>query len=142
MRLVSHAIDIGRAPEEVFAVAADPTSQLKWQPERLRGIESLGGGPGKGARYRGNYKGMGWMEFEFSEFEPPRRFVHKAHVFGSDVYHVWELTPSASGTRLEQAMEGEPGLLMRLMLPVMRGSMRKSLVGINEALKKYLEQAR
>jgi uncharacterized protein YndB with AHSA1/START domain len=138
--LISHAIDIARKPEEVFAVASDPASQLKWQPERLRGLEALTGSPPrKGARYRGNYKGMGWMEFEFAEFEPPRRFVHKSRVMGTDLYHVWELRPNNGGTTLEQQMSGEPRGLFRLILPLMRGSMKKQLASINEALKRHLE---
>src|SRR6476469_8751345 len=126
MRIISHAIDIARKQEEVFAVAADPASQLKWQPERLRRSEALDGGPPrKGARYRGNYKGMGWMVFEMAELEAPRLIVHKSRVMGTDLYHRWEISSTGSGARLEQSMEGEPRGLVRLLLPLMKSGMKK-----------------
>ena len=62
-RLIHHAIEIYKQPDEVFALISDPRTQMKWQPERLFGIEGEGP-PQKGARYRGNFKGFGWMDFD------------------------------------------------------------------------------
>jgi len=138
-RIVSHAVEIMRKPEEVFAVAADPASQLVWQPERLSEIESLNGGPPRlGARYRGKYAGK-WVEFDFTEFDPPRALVHRTRIMGRDLYHRWEITPTATGARLETSLEGEPHAFMRLMLPLMRGRLERSLAGVGAALKRYLE---
>jgi hypothetical protein len=66
--------------EVVFRTAAYPEKEIEWDPE-MKAVEKLTDGPlGKGSRYRGKFKGFGTIEYEFAEFDEPRRFIHQARV--------------------------------------------------------------
>src|SRR5438105_785259 len=101
---ISESIVIERPPEEVFPNAADPFVQLKWDPETLKHVEKLTPGPlEKGARYRGTFKGLGVLDYEFVEYEPNRRFVHHSMLPFGKGEHRFEFEPVAEGTRLTQS---------------------------------------
>ena len=77
MFTLSESRIIKRSPTEVFDTAADPLTQLKWDPSMLQSVEKLTPEPlGRGSRYRGIFKGMGTVEYVFEEFEPGKRFSH------------------------------------------------------------------
>jgi uncharacterized protein YndB with AHSA1/START domain len=84
MRIVSNDI-IAAPPEAVFDAAADPQTQLSWDAGNLLAVEKLTPGAlARGARYRGRFKGMGTVEYEFAEFDRPHRFAHRTQVpFGT-----------------------------------------------------------
>ncbi len=137
---VSETAFIGRPPEEVFPIAADPHTQLKWDPGTLKSVEKLTAGPlGRGSRYRGKFKGFGTMEYEFAEFEPPRRFAHLAPMPMGKLRHVFTFEPAAQGTRLTQEGYLEPNLLGRLMWPVMSRMLRTRFRLIASEVGQYLE---
>src|ERR687888_549811 len=72
---------IAQPTERVFDAAADPQLQLRWDAPTLRQVEKLTPGPlARGARYRGNFKGLGKVTYEFAEFEPGRAFQHVARM--------------------------------------------------------------
>src|ERR671922_264308 len=100
---------IRRPVAEVFATAADPFKQLEWDPGTLKRVEQVTpGGLGRGARYRGDFKGFGVVEYEFAEYEPDRRFAHHTLMKFGDMSHRFELEAVHGGTRLTQSMEIEP----------------------------------
>ena len=70
MITISESAVIRRPVEEVFDAAADPQTQLEWDPGTLRSVEKLTPGPlGQGSRYRGDFKGSGVVEYEYVEFD-------------------------------------------------------------------------
>jgi hypothetical protein len=74
--------------------AADPSIQLKWDAGTLRRVEKLTEGPlARGSRFRGQFKGFGTVEYEFVEYEPPRRFAHQAEIKMGRMWHVFTLEP-------------------------------------------------
>ncbi len=74
MTSVVETMFIPHPVEMVFRDAADPQEQLRWDRNSLRGLERLSSVPlGPGARYRGDFKGVGGIEFEFLEFDPATR---------------------------------------------------------------------
>src|SRR6266542_4413029 len=76
-RIIESAI-IERPVSEVFAIAADPDKQLAWDTGGLRRVDKLTPGPlERGARYRGDFKGFGIVEYEFVEYELDLRFAHR-----------------------------------------------------------------
>ena len=78
IRITESAV-VHASPEDLFRLGADPKTQLKWDPETLKGVEKLTSGPlGQGARYRGNFKGFGVVDYEFGKYDPPARFTHHA----------------------------------------------------------------
>jgi uncharacterized protein YndB with AHSA1/START domain len=118
-RIVESAT-IERPVTEVFDVAADPHKQLAWDTGMLRSVEKLTPGPlGRGAQYRGDFKGFGVMEYEFVEYEPGRRFAHRARMPMGEMRHVFTFEPVPDGTRMTQEGILTPNLAGRLMWPVM-----------------------
>src|SRR3712207_2635094 len=116
---VSESAVIERPPSEVFPIAADPHTQLQWDSSTLKSVEKLTPGSlGKGSRYRGKFKGLGTLEYEFAEYEPVQRFAHRTKMPMGKVRHVFTFEPVAQGTRLTQEGYLEPNLLGRLMWPV------------------------
>src|SRR5215203_2705607 len=86
----------------VFEAAADPLIQRLWDANTLLSIEKLDPGPlGPGARYRGKFKGMGTVEFDYSMYEPISRFQHHSRMPVGEMFHTFELEEApGGGTRL------------------------------------------
>ena len=137
---VSESVVIAREPADVFDIAADPERQLEWDAKTLD-VEKLTPGPlGRGARYRVEVKGLGVVEYEFSEFDRPVRFAHRGPVKIGELYHRFDFEPVPEGTRLTQAIRAEPRGIGRLLRPVMGPMLRKLLRTLNAELKEHLEQ--
>ena len=136
---VSESAIIERPPAEVFGVAADPHEQLKWDHGTLRSVEKLTPGPlGRGARYRGDFRGFGTVEYEYDVFEPGQRFTHRAAMKIGDVRHTFEFEEVPEGTRLTQSIVAEPKGMGKLMAPIMKVMMRRRLRAINSEVRRYL----
>jgi hypothetical protein len=116
-----------RAPVDVvFDTAADPKKQLEWDPKTLRSVEQVSSGPlAQGARFRGSFKGFGNVEYEFVEFDRPRRFAHRARIPAGRMTHRFTFEPVGDATRLTQEGSLEANLLGRLMGPFIRRSLAK-----------------
>jgi uncharacterized protein YndB with AHSA1/START domain len=137
---VSESVIIERSPTEVFEAAADPHTQLKWDPGTLKSVEKLTPGPiGQGARYRGVFSGFGIVEYEFPEYEPGRRFAHRAMMPMGEVYHTFDFEAVPEGTRLIQSIAVQPKGLARLMTPLMKVMLRNRVRVINSELRQYLQ---
>ena len=71
MFILSESYIIKGPPAEVFDTAADPLTQLKWDPGTLKSVEKLTPEPlGRGSRYRGKFKCMGTVETSRYLFDP------------------------------------------------------------------------
>jgi hypothetical protein len=139
MLQVSESVIIAHAPEEIFDIVADPHEQLKWDPATLKNVEKLTPGPlAQGARYRGEFKGFGIVEYEFVMYEPAKRFAHHAMMNIGDMQHIFEFEAVPEGTRLTQSLLVEPkgmGRLLALIMPVM---LRRRLRTINTEISGYM----
>lgn len=139
MFTLSESYIIKRPPTEVFDTAADPLTQLKWDPGTLQSVEKLTPEPlGRGSRYRGNFKGMGTVEYEFEEFEPGKRFSHHTIMPMAEIRHIFEFEAVAEGTRFTQSMKVEPKGLFKLITPMMKRMMNKRMQVIITELNDYL----
>jgi hypothetical protein len=129
---------VHRSPQELFVLAADPEQQLKWDPKTLKTVEKLTPGPlERGARYRGDFKGFGTVEYDFVEFDPPRAFAHRAVMKVGEMRHTFLLEPTPEGTRLIQIGELKPNLLGRIMSPVLKAGLKKRFQKITKELDQY-----
>lgn len=125
--------------EEVFDVAADPERQLEWDASTLRSVVKLSEGPlAKGSRYRGTFKRMGTVEYEFAEFDRPHRFAHRAALKMGRSQHVFTFEGSAGGTRITQEGTFEPKGPWVVMAPMMARMFRKRFQDISSELDAYL----
>lgn len=140
---VSESAVIEGPPAEVFGVAADPQEQLRWDQGTLRNVEKLTCGPlGRGARYRGEFKGFGTVEYEYDVFEPGKEFTHRAAMRIADVRHTFEFQEVPEGTRLTQSIVAEPKGIGKLMAPIMKVMMKRRLSVINDEIGRYLLETR
>jgi hypothetical protein len=135
---VTESAIVHSPPERVFALAADPQEQLKWDPETLKSVEKLTSGPlEKGARYRGDFKGFGTVEYDFVEYDPPRGFAHRASMKMGQMKHIFRFEAVREGTRLTQVGQLEPNLLGRVMSPMLKSGLRKRFRRIATELDEY-----
>ncbi len=140
---VSESAIIQSPPAEVFDVASDPETQLKWDPETLKSVEKLSPGPlGRGSRYRGKFKGFGTMEYEFPDFEPGKRFAHHARMKMGEMRHTFTFDPVPQGTNLTQVGVLKPNLLGRVMWPMMSRMLRKQFKTIAAEVSDYLASSK
>ncbi len=143
MARATHLTEIDRAPAEVFAVAADPENQLRWDEISMVSVEKLTDGPlARGSCYRGTWKRFGVIDYTVAEYDPPRSFQHSAATSVGRVVHTFTFEPTADGTRLTQEIRVvEPNLVGLLMSPFTPAIMRRRISEIGDELKAYVENA-
>jgi hypothetical protein len=125
----------------VFAAAADPFKQLEWDPLTLRRVEQLTDGPlGLGARYRGTFKDLGVVEYEFAEYEVDRRFVHRSRIPMGVMLHTFAFEPVAEGTRLTQVGVLETNLMGTIGSPVVRRTLQHRFRSTAARIDRYLRR--
>ncbi len=125
----------------VFAAAADPFKQLEWDPLTLRRVEQLTVGPlGPGARFRGTFRGLGVVEYEFAEYEVDRRFVHRSRIPMGEMLHTFAFEAVPEGTRLTQVGELEANLMGRVGSPVMRRTLQHRFRSTAARIDRYLRR--
>jgi uncharacterized protein YndB with AHSA1/START domain len=141
MVAVSQSTVLNHPPERVFEAAADPMKQLEWDSAVMRSIEKLNPGPlAKGARYRGDFGRMGRnVEYEFEEYDPPRRFAHRTKSPMGILRHEFAFQSISGGTQLTQTGRVDPNLLGRLGAPLIKGAFRRRFRQISEELGQYLD---
>jgi uncharacterized protein YndB with AHSA1/START domain len=141
MATVSQSTVLNHSPERVFETAADPMKQLEWDTAVMRSVEKLNAGPlAKGARYRGDFGRMGRnVEYEFEEYDPPRRFAHRTKSPMGTIHHEFAFESMSGGTRLTQAGRLDPNLLGRLGAPMVKRVFRRRFQQVSEELGQYLD---
>ena len=126
-------------PAAVFATAADPLTQLRWDPVTLRGVEKINDGPlGLGARYRGAFKWLGSIDYEFVEYEPDRRFAHLARLPMGTLRHTFSFELAERGTEMTQTGELRPNLIGRIGRRIMARALRHRFETIAVEIDRYL----
>jgi uncharacterized protein YndB with AHSA1/START domain len=144
MKSIQQSIVIKGSVDDVFSALADPTIQMKFDGEMMRSCQKLTNGPiGMGTRFRGNFKGMGNIEYEYSEYQQNSLIEHAVNMpFGSG-RHRFEFVKDGNGTRLTQTMKVELNIIGEIMWPIIiKGMMTKRMQTLNALLKQYIEQGR
>jgi uncharacterized protein YndB with AHSA1/START domain len=139
MRTVSETAVIPHPPGVVFQAASDAEAQLSWDAGTLKRVEALTQGPlAKGSRYRGKFKGYGTVEYEYAEYDPPKRFAHLAKIPLGRMRHTFTFENVPEGTKLTQVGELEPGGIGHLIGGLMMGRIQKRFRVIAQELSEYL----
>ncbi|MEX0833915.1 MAG: SRPBCC family protein [Actinomycetota bacterium] len=143
MQPVEHTAVIRHPQKMVFDTAADPFTQLKWDPETMKSVEKVSDGPlSKGSRFRANFKGFGTVNYEFADFDPPRKFSHRAKVKAGEMRHTLTFEEVPEGTRVTQTGEMTPNFMGKLMAPMMRKMLEKRLHAVASEVSDYLDGQR
>jgi len=141
--MIQHEITIhlNRPVEQVFAFVADPQNLRAWQSNLIE-IEQLTEGPLRvGVRVR-EVRRLGRRpsehQAEMTVFEPNKRFETKT-VTPPNVSVSYSFEAENGGTRLGHRFVMLTSGLMRLLEPLISGSIKKQSVSDFETLKRILE---
>ena len=141
---VERSIEIGRPPEEVFAVVADMRRDPEWCKRVLLCEQVEGDGPGAGARYRAVHRPQRLrkpldLDVRVESLDRPRA-MRLREQDSDGVFNVsYALRPSgAGGTHITQRSDVELSL-PRFLHPIGRFEIRRHLGEQLAALKKLVE---
>lgn len=136
---VSESTIIAQPPAVVFATAADPYLQLRWDTKSLADVEQLTPGPrGLGTRYRGHAKDAAVTDYELVEYEPGHRFTQRSVLSIGEIRHSFSFEPLPEGTQLVQQVELHPTLWGQLLQPLLAGRVHQRLREIAAGINQYL----
>jgi hypothetical protein len=132
-------LEVDRPVSDTFDYFADFRNENEWNTV-AHDIRMLTAPPvGAGSRFRGEYDRMGTMEYEITEFDRPRHL--RCH--GTSKTFRWvstfDFTGNGDGTRIECATDMQPGGLLRLLVPLMQGIIKRQMIKGMGGLKQKLE---
>ena len=138
---VEATVDIPRPVQKVFAALADPKTQMMYDGEMFMAIEQLTPGPiGRGTRFRGKFKGMGWLECTYDEYEVGSLIQVAVKMPFGAARHRFEFQPTDQGSRLKQRMIVETNLIGAALWPlIVKRMMQKRVRTLNGLVKQYVE---
>ncbi len=133
--------------ERVFAAVADVEhfSRAVEGIERVEFVSEIRAGVGTRFRETRLMRGReATVELEITEFVPPERvrFLSEAGGVRWDSVFTVAAAPNGEGTHLALVMEATPLTFpARLMVPLMKGMVRKAIASDMDAVKAYCERA-
>ena len=138
----SAAVQISRAPAEVFAFVADARNRPLWDEsvdtEELTSPEPIG----VGSTVRTGMRSMGRdyiLTWEVVEHDPPSRQIIESTSGPFPTTLEYQLSPRDDGTMVEFSVTGRPAGILRLLQPLLARSAQKNLDRNFPRLKRMLE---
>ena len=138
---------IASPADKVFAAIAD-VRQFSRAVENIERVEFVSDTrAGLGTRFRETRLMRGreaTVELEITEFAPPERvrFLSEAGGVRWDTVFTVAAAPNGEGTHLAMVMEATALTLpARLMMPLMKGMVRKAIAADMDAVKTYCEES-
>lgn len=134
---------IARRVEDVWGFFVDPKNAQAWMPDIVR-LEKETEGPVRlGTRYRETRK-MGGREhtatLEITAFEERKLYAGTVEEKGIRGTYTYTFRPEGGATRVHMVADVRARGLMKLMLPLVVGVMKKQDGGQLERLKRALEK--
>jgi hypothetical protein len=142
---VERSIDIVRALEEVFAFVADARNDPQWCPTVTSTVQTLGSGPGPGARYAVVHRPIPMrpareMVMECVGWSPPHNIEWHENDGIDEVQVAYLLSDLGGSTRFTQSSFLRQAMPQRLR-PVMRHGLGSDVERQLTLLKQLLERA-
>ena len=141
---VEVSVDIARSPEDVFAYITNFENNPKWQNGMVSCTFTTLPPIRVGSQYKQVAQFMGReiiSQFEVKRFVPNERVEFETFESTFSIQIVREVSPIEGGTRVHAIISGQPGGLMGLLSPLMKGIMRRQIEGDYQRLKVLLESA-
>jgi hypothetical protein len=114
------------SPAKVFDFVTDLEAEPEWNPD-VKTIKRLSGNNGQaGAKYEGNYKGMGRMDIEVVDSHRPDDVSFVCTGDKLDMKINFSFKSDGAGTLLHATAEMTPKGLMKYLTPIMRGQIKKT----------------
>ena len=141
MKPIEETILIYAPMDQVFTALADPQNQMKFDREILRSYQKLDDGPiDKGTRFRGEFKGIGRVEYEYAEFKKNQLIERAVKMPFGSMRHIFLFEPTTGGVRLTQSIIPEHNLFANILwLLLIRNVVKKWIRKLNVLLKNYAE---
>ena len=133
---------IATTPAEAFATITDLRTFPEWNPT-IKAARKLDDGPiGEGTRFEMTIKGFGNQQLTLRRFEPDRQvdLVPTSKMFTGG--HLFVLTATDGGTRIDHELVTNPKGVFKLMSPMMGRMSKKNLADTAAALQQHLETNR
>jgi carbon monoxide dehydrogenase subunit G len=135
-------ITIAQVPEKVFAYFTEIDKLHEWSP--VDNMKLLTDGPVRvGSQFSQSVSILG-KSFEtvteVTTLEPPTAYAFKAISGPMTFEQRFTLTPTVEGTKVDAALAGEPGGLLKLAGPVLATAVNKQLNDQLQKLKGLLEK--
>lgn len=144
MRGFQSSIVIHRPVEDVFAFLSNLENDAKWRREWIEGTKTSEGPLGVGATFRLIGRALGRrieVDYEITEYEPNRTTAWKALSGPLPLRFRRSFEPDEDGTRVAFRYDVEsPGLLLRLVGPLVSRMGRRQLEGDYPALIKLMAE--
>jgi uncharacterized protein YndB with AHSA1/START domain len=140
---IEESVEIARPPEDVFAILTDPDRLAEWQTSTVEVRRERSDPLSAGERFQEVHKGAGRRlesTVEVAEFEPPRAFAIRIVDGPLPVDGRWTLEPAGAGTRLHFAGTGELRGPLRLLGPLVTGTVARQFRGHHRRLKRLVEE--
>ena len=135
---------IAAPPDVVFAAVADVEhfSRAVDDIERVEFVSEIRAGLGTRFRETRVMRGReATVELEITEFAPPERVRFLSEAGGVQWDSVFEVEAARDGSTLSLVMEATPlTVAARLMVPLMKGMVRKAIAADMDAVKAYCEE--
>lgn len=135
---------IAAPPDVVFAAVADVQhfSRAVDDIERVEFVSEIRAGLGTRFRETRVMRGReATVELEITEFAPPERVRFLSEAGGVQWDSVFEVEAAPDGSTLSLVMEATPlTVAARLMVPLMKGMVRKAIAADMDAVKAYCEE--
>jgi uncharacterized protein YndB with AHSA1/START domain len=143
--VITHSVEIGRRPEDVYAYLDQPERHGEWQSQIVSAKVETGGPVGVGTRVREMRK-IGGREqdtsYEITEHDPPRRTSFRGIAGPVRPLGTVTVEPVGDGSRSRVSIEFDlvgQGIMGKLLAPMARSQARKSIAENQEQLKAKLE---
>jgi uncharacterized protein YndB with AHSA1/START domain len=142
---VSVEVTVERPPGEVFPVVADGERLPEWMEDFERVEQRSEGPPGLGTEYRYKMRRAPESTFEWSEFVPGRRVAWSGPPLKTGPGSLEprggiDVEPADEGSLVRVTLDPVPRGAIKLLMPIMRRSMRNGAVQNLSRLKALLER--
>jgi uncharacterized membrane protein len=142
MAIIEESVEIKQPVSKVFAYVTDIKNLPKWELNALEAEQTSQGQMCVGATCRGINRAMGqkmsWTS-KITEYDPDKRCCEVITSGSTRIDEQLTFEPIDMGTRFTQVYDMKIGGLLRLMSPMVVGSMRKQVKENLGNLKSILE---
>ncbi len=142
MARVAESIEIKRPVDKVFAYTTDAKNWPKWQSFMPEAEQTSSGAMGLGATFKGISHMMGrnmrWTAIA-TEYEPNKKWGKNISCGSLAIEEHITYSPGEGGTIFTIFYDMKAGGLLKLLSPIMAGSMRKETKKSLRNLKSILE---
>lgn len=138
------SININQPPEIIAEALDDPENMVQWTSdlERFQVVDGKPGEAGALARLHYRERGREYVMEDYLEYcARGKKYVSRVSGGGMSARVETLLRPVEDGTELTMVWSGTPdALLAKIVMPLMRGTIKKRALADLEAFKKLLEE--